>query len=86
MDRDILDLNADLDANFEKITSERLREVAKAFLGEYEMPKSRFAQRVNLSLTTINRWLLDGNQLSRESLRQIFDFLVTYFPLFKEGF
>lgn len=82
MNNDILKL--DYEAEFSKLTSDQLRAIAAEFLDSYEMPKSRFARRVNLSNTTLNRWLVDGDTLNQRSLRQIFDFLVEYFPRWKD--
>lgn len=82
LDKDILQI--DYEAEFAKLTSDQLRTIAAEFLDSYEMPKTKFARRVNLSSTTLNRWLLEGDVLNQRSLRRIFDFLVEYFPRWKE--
>lgn len=82
MDKDILQM--DYEAEFAKLTSEQLRTIAAEFLDSYEMPKTKFARRVNLSSTTLNRWLLEGDVLNQRSLRRIFDFLVEFFPRWKD--
>lgn len=82
MDKDILEF--DREAEFAKLTSDQLRSIAAEFFDSYEMPKSRFARRVNLSNTTLNRWLVEGDTLNQKSLRKIFEFLVEYFPRWKD--
>lgn len=82
MDKDILE--TDYEAEFRKLTSDQLRAIAAEFFEDYEMPKTKFSRRVNLSNTTLNRWLLEGDVLNQRSLRRIFDFLVEYFPRWKD--
>lgn len=82
MDKDILEM--DYESEFSKLTSDQLRVIAAEFLNSYEMPKTKFARRVNLSNTTLNRWLVEGDTLNQKSLRKIFEFLVEYFPRWKD--
>lgn len=82
MDKDILEM--DYESEFSKLTSDQLRAIAAEFLDSYEMPKTKFARRVSLSGTTLNRWLTAGDTLNQRSLRRIFDFLVEYFPRWKD--
>lgn len=74
----------DFETEFEKLNSAKLRAMTTAFLETYEMPKTKFARRVNLSPGIVNRWLTDEEPLSVRSLKRIFEFMAEYFPRWRD--
>lgn len=82
MDRDIV--QADLDAEFARIGSDQLRKMTEDFLSDYGVPKTKFVRRVDLSYSTLDRWLTDKEPLSQKSLKRIFGFLREFYPKYQD--
>lgn len=78
MDRDIT--QTDFDADFSRVSPEQLRKMTEDFLDVYATPKTKFVRRVDLSYSTLDRWLTDKEPLSQKSLKRIFEFLRENFP------
>lgn len=76
--------NAELNRQFEKLTADEVKKMAKGFLAEYGSPLPFFSKNVDLHPTVVCGWLNGKQVLGKRSLKRIFAYLADAYPKYQD--
>lgn len=62
-----------------------LKRQVLAFLAEFQMPRTKFCQKIGISATSLYRWLHGDLKLSAETIGRIEEFLSRYIQVLSES-
>lgn len=84
MKSDFIFKNDELGRQFERLTADDVKKMAKGFLAEYGSPLPFFSKNIDLHPTVVCRWLNGKQVLGERSLKRIFAYLADAYPRYQE--
>ncbi len=67
--------NETVAAEYERLGVEDLKDLAQAFINNFSVPITRFADSVGLSYHTVTLWLRNKYKMGDRSLKAIYDYI-----------
>ena len=76
--------NDELSRQFERLTPDDVRQMARDFISEYGSTLPFFSRNIGLHPTVIGNWLRGKQVLGERSLKRIFAYLAEVYPKYQE--